>query len=144
MSTFSAYLVTPAEGPREWLTVGGDAGKLARETAGRSEGRPVPSTKAGLIPFLNDLERFHYEARQGAQEAPPAVDAASEPEAPRIAQAPPPKPLTFARPAAPPPGDADALVDWLFDHATPSQVHDVFNAISCRFAETIKLERAAA
>lgn len=91
MSTFNAYLVTPAEGPREWLTVQAQAKARARETGGTSEEVAVPATKAGLIPFLNALEaRF-----AGAQ----AIEAPTEPEPLEEAPSAPPRPFLAPAPA---------------------------------------------
>lgn len=91
MSTFSAYLVSPAEGPREWITVAAQAKARARETGGSMEEVAVPATKAGLIPFLNALEaRF-----AGAQ----PIEAPSEPEPLEEAPSAPPRPFLAPAPA---------------------------------------------
>lgn len=132
MSTFRAYLITPPAGPffipREWETVRDVAKRKAREIGARMEEVDVPATKAGLIPFLNDLEK--------RLEAPPA---AAEPvAAPTVA--PPP----VAPPAAPAVGNITALEDWIMDHATQNEIERLFTALGVRFGEAVRPARRAA
>jgi hypothetical protein len=73
MSTFRAYLVTAPDRPREWLTVGAEAGKRARELGGEAQPYDLPATKAGLIPFLNSLEaELHASAEATAPASTPS------------------------------------------------------------------------
>lgn len=57
-----------------------------------------------------------------------------------------PMALGKAAPLAPPPGrpdepiqqSAEAIADWLLDHATQAEVEQVFSAIGCRWGEARK------
>lgn len=151
MSTFRAYLITPAAElgmPREWDTVRERAKARARELGGASEEVEVPATKAELIPFLNGLEKrlsaplAREEAVEAPTVAPAPVAAPSAPEklVPTVADI---NGRWGGRPAPKPEDGATALIDWVFDTATPTQIADIFNGLSARFTETIRPRRAA-
>lgn len=98
----------------------------------KAERVDVPDRAPELCAWLN-ARRVPLEADELGEELDTQL--ASEPEPP----APPPP-----TPAIKPPAigaSADELVDWLFDHASNSQIHDVMSAITDRFAEAIKHTR---
>lgn len=107
-----------------WTGTIADATKAARIDAdGRWDQIEVPTDKAGLIAFLNDME------------ARPATPAASQPDFPVQ-----PDVAAVVEPKAPPPtpASADAVADWIMDEATPPQVEATFAALGVRFHEMRK------
>jgi hypothetical protein len=127
MSTFRAYLVTPAIGPRQWLTVRGEAVKAATG-GGDWDEVEVPATKVGLIPFLNALEALFA--------------AAEPPEAPEAPEPPPVAPAALV--GATPAFTADAIVGFILDRASVREVERIYEAIGTRVAERLSEHRRAA
>jgi hypothetical protein len=153
VSTFKAYSIAPAYGPRTWETVRTVAKAAAADHGGSFQEEDVPATKAALIPFLNEIERQAYERgkAQGSagslagQPSPPSEPPAPI-EAPRPSQAPAARGII---PIAPPAdGSAadkalDPLVDWIFDEAEQWQIERIMSALGVRFGETIRPRRVA-
>jgi hypothetical protein len=106
---------------REWAGTQADAKRIAKERGGFFDLIEVPTDKDGLIAYLNGMEGIAAE-----QPALPVVE--------------PPKPSSMVR--APKPEDgSEALIDWIFDHATNSQVCDLFLGLSSRMNTIIKEQR---
>jgi hypothetical protein len=144
MSTFRAYLITPPAGsslPREWGTVGGEAGRKARELGGTAEALELPATKAGLIPFLNSLEAEH--AAELDRLTSPAPIAAAELEADELAQVQALPPPRVAPTSSLQSFTGTAVVAWLLEEATQRDVELVFEAIGVHAGELFRAARAA-
>jgi hypothetical protein len=104
MSTFKAYSIEPAYGPRTWETVRTVAKSAAADHGGSFREEDVPATKAGLIPFLNEIERQAYERGKAQAEAGSLAGHDSPPPAPIEAPKPAPAPVA-------PPSPIDLTVD---------------------------------
>jgi hypothetical protein len=110
-----------------------DVPNVPAELAAWLNARRVPATAVDELIRNAALDRIDAEAAGVELEPIPQLASEAKPPAP-----PPPAP------AIKPPAigaSADELVDWLFDHASNSQIHDVMSAITDRFAEAIKHTR---
>ena len=88
-----------------------------------------PETKPEILAFLNQLV------------APP--DPPLEAELPEPEPEAPAEPVATLVPPAPPPGQVDALVDWIVDDAQQRDIERLFEALGTRFGETLRARRAA-
>jgi len=129
MSTFRAYLISPPNGPREYDTVKDRAKSRARSLGGIAEEVQLPATKAGLVPFLNDLERFHGGFTPAAPEPAPEAPA---PLAPRAVPVPPPAHMSVS-----------GVAEWVMDSASQAEVEQLFAALGVRFGELARARRVA-
>lgn len=124
---------------RQWVGTQEEARKGSKERGGFFDLVDVPTDKSGLLEYLNKAE--HERAAWAKAEAPQMtveeIKHSNTPEAHKAWRD------LQNRPPAPKPEDgAEALVDWLFDHASPSQVCDVFLGLSSRFREIVQEKRA--